>query len=302
MKQFKVVLCGEKPLAKRCLCHLLSLPHIKVIAACTRRQGDVWWGSQVFRDECSKSHIPIIKRSQLVDYEYDLLLSVLYPFIIETTHIAQARKLAVNLHEAPLPRWRGCNGYSHAILARDLMYGTTLHELATELDQGRVIASCHFALDPHLTAKELYDRTTEKSYKLFTSSISSIINDDLSYAECLDENKSFLNARQSLEPLKKLDRELDPLEFYNRVRAFDFVPWEPAFWVHNGHKTYAFVDGSTERKPLAVPSSLRSEFRKVMSAGVSNELTIITDFIRPIAVCSSEFYRKHFPIFQRPTD
>jgi methionyl-tRNA formyltransferase len=297
MGKIRVVFCGEKPLGVRCLDLLRSWRGVEIVAACTRAKAETWWGPQVFRPYCTENRIPLCRRSALRQLPYDLLVSVLYPFVIEGEHIARARNEAVNLHEAPLPRWRGCNGYAHAILAGDRRYGTTLHELVPVLDAGRTIASRSFSILPNETVKELYHRTTEESFGLFRESMRRVLCGKHTFVGAAPNEESFLNARNSLDALKPLAPEMPLAEVYRRARAFDFVPWEPAYWDVGRSRYYFFIGDSPDRHREAVAQLPRRTGRAVLGemSLTTTECSLIDGFDRPLVVCCEESYRRQYP-------
>jgi methionyl-tRNA formyltransferase len=68
----------------------------------------------------------------------DIIISVQYDKILKKQHIVRAKQIAINLHLAPLPEYRGCNQFSFAILNNDKIFGTTLHKLEEGIDSGPI--------------------------------------------------------------------------------------------------------------------------------------------------------------------
>ena len=68
----------------------------------------------------------------------DILISVQYHRILKKSHIDYG-KVAINLHMAPLPEYRGCNQFSFAILNGDQEFGTTFHILDEGIDNGDIL-------------------------------------------------------------------------------------------------------------------------------------------------------------------
>jgi len=224
------------------------MPDVTVAAVCTRVQNrPLWYGINPLPDYCHTNGISVVPIAHLEALEYDLLISVLYPFIIEGKHIMRAKRGAFNLHEAPLPRWRGCNGYSHAIMVGDRSYGTTLHVMAPELDAGGVIAVRTFPINPDETAKELYLRTSTHSLDLFKEWLPRIIAGENRPIPQSHVEESFLNGRASLQPYKELTADATFHEVYDRTRALDFLPWQPAYTTLNGGRYYLYLGDSPGR-------------------------------------------------------
>ena len=90
----------------------------------------------------------------------DLILSYTFPYRLPDTLLAVAPLGALNLHPAPLPRYRGPNPH-RMIHAGEPTIGATLHRMATEFDAGPTLSVQEAALpaDPTVeTVRALYDR------------------------------------------------------------------------------------------------------------------------------------------------
>ena len=81
-------------------------------------------------------NIPFTSRLEELK-QCDLLLSVQYGMILSAEDISKAG-VALNLHMAPLPEYRGCNQFSHAIMDGAKQFGTTIHQLVPEIDKGPI--------------------------------------------------------------------------------------------------------------------------------------------------------------------
>lgn len=97
--------------------------------------------------------------------EPDFYLSVLWPKIIPPD--ALAKHPYINLHPAPLPEYRGCNSYAHAIINGEEEYGVSLHYMVEGIDTGPVIASPRFPILPDDTGKSLHDRAQIQALAMF---------------------------------------------------------------------------------------------------------------------------------------
>jgi methionyl-tRNA formyltransferase len=298
MDNKKIIFMGEKPLGLKCLQLLRGMREVEVVAVCTRARGEVWWGRQEILDYCAAEKIPIIQRAEITGHVVDYLISVLYPFIIEPEYIRHARLGCFNLHEAPLPRWRGCNSYSHALLAGDSRYGTTLHELAPELDAGRIIAQRDFPIEPFETAKELYERTAVQSYQLAKEWFPRIMRGDSTAGTYPSRNASFLNPRDSLADLKYISLQTPTRKAFAKAAALDFVPWEPAFVTYGAEKYYLFIESSRGRESVTIPGA------EVFAAPAkladldwgTFEAVVVKGLPRTMIICKADLYENIYPL------
>jgi methionyl-tRNA formyltransferase len=230
----KIVFMGEKPFSAKCLKYLLK-QECKIVGIATRKETDVWWGKQVVREIADENKIPIIKRRDIKDLKPDILLSALYPFLIERDLIESVDS-AYNVHLAPLPEYKGCNCGSHALMNGDTRYGVTIHEMTPELDNGRVIDRQYFDLTLEDTAKTLYEKGCNLGYKMFKENILNILSGGIKFQEYYD-NGSEPTPRDSLEN-KQIPNTKDRRGVYNFVRALDFSPFEPAFFLGGKEKIH----------------------------------------------------------------
>jgi methionyl-tRNA formyltransferase len=226
---------GEKPLAEDCLRDLLQR-NCEILGVCTReKDAGLWWGKNRIKDIAYENEIPILKRSEVEKLKPDLLLSVLYPFIVEESVIASAGK-AFNLHLAPLPEYKGCNGGSHALMRGDKRFGVTLHEMTAALDRGRIVEKRYFSLSLEDTSKSLYQKAVKTGGEVWRDQIENILRGNPP-CEDIEDDGSQPNPRSSLDC--KLIPTQSPREtIYDFVRALDFEPHEPAYFMIHGEKFY----------------------------------------------------------------
>lgn len=293
-----LIFMGEKPLGLKCLRLLHEELNTRVSAVCTRSSGDLWWGEQDILPYCREQGIPVIPRKEIPDHVPDMLISVLYPFIVEAEYIRLASRGCFNLHEAPLPRWRGCNSYSHAILAGDAAYGTTLHDLSPELDAGCIVAKRMFPIVPGETAKELYGRTSCESFQLAREWFPRLLDGPVPLQEIDPREESFLNPRDSLVGVKRLTPGTGLADAVTVARALDFVPWEPAYIDYPDHRYYLFISDSLGRTGIPLPDA-----RALAEPGVLGELPwgdfavgVIDCGPRPLTICRADIYRSLYPL------
>lgn len=293
----RVVVLGEKPQGAQWLRFLLASEQFEIIAGVPRFGGVTWWGDDEFETILREHQIPVIRRAEVKNFDYEILWSLMYGFIIEGDLIEKAHWFGLNLHESPLPRYRGCNGYTHAILEDAVDYGTTFQFLAGDLDAGEIIDQELFDVVPGETAKELYIRTVEYSNRVFLRNMEAVAMRQVS-GRMNPVDGEPIRARSSLVALKAIDlaTTLDMRTLYRHVRALDFVPFEPAYTDAKGARFYWFVDGSTARTPHpeAEPATVStpSEAASLLSRGRTFR---IGGFIRDLIVMDADVYRENYP-------
>ena len=105
----------------------------------------------------------------LPDVDFDFLFSVANLHVLPDELITRARKLAVNFHDALLPRYAGLNATSWALMAQEKAHGVTWHEMTAAVDAGRIVRQACFDLADEETALSLNARCYEAGLASFRS-------------------------------------------------------------------------------------------------------------------------------------
>jgi len=246
---------GSKEIGTYCLDHLLrhgDTYEIDVVAVMSN-------GRQLGTEKTSvlslaQSHnIPIL--SELDDLlelpSLDFIVSVQYHEILRHRHIEKAEKLAINLHMAPLPEYRGSNQFSFAILHNRKEFGTTLHQLEPGVDDGAIIAERRFNIPVEATAKTLYERTLHESKMLFDEQIGRILGGRFTLIPqhfLVEERGTEFHYRKEIEQIKQIDLSWPEEKIDRHIRATWFPPFEPPYAMRNGEKISLTPDWRNELK------------------------------------------------------
>jgi methionyl-tRNA formyltransferase len=164
-----VCFVGARRLGLDCLAWLQD--RADVIAADVPESG--WWTDCDDRSELAALGIPLAAAADFRSLKPTLVVSVLAGYIFRAEDLAAYP--AVNLHPAPLPHYRGCNSYAHAIMNGDREYGVSLHYIDTGIDTGPVIASGSLPIHDDDTGRSLYDRAQDVAYDTFTEAMPRVL-------------------------------------------------------------------------------------------------------------------------------
>jgi methionyl-tRNA formyltransferase len=221
----RIVPLVAKQIGYRCLEHLLSVRDmwgVEVPAILFNPKAPY---SQEIRDLAKQENISIL--SALDDLsgvgEIDILFSIQYNQILKLQHLKSAR-VAINLHMAPLPEYRGCNQFSFAIVDGSTLFGTTLHLMDEGVDSGDIVAERRFPLPEGCFVKELLDLTFAESFTLFKESLGQIIRGEYTpipqekYIRSGERSVSF-HKRNEIELLKKIDLSWPEEKIKRHIRA-----------------------------------------------------------------------------------
>lgn len=173
--------------------------------------------------------------------KFDYIISVQYHKILKKTHIACANELAINLHMAPLPEYRGCNQFSYAIIDGAKEFGTTLHVIDEGVDSGDILAELRFPIPKECYVTELYSMTVEKSVELFSNNILTILSGEykrVPQESLVAERGTMLGYRADINKLKEIDLNWDKDKIVRHIRATSMPGFEPPYAIIDGQKFF----------------------------------------------------------------
>lgn len=249
----RIALLGSRPLSRRALRVLEADSAVEVPVVVTLPpEHDGWWDGSLWHlaEELEYETIPTEDVAEVLEYDVDYLLSVQYPQILGPELLEHPSEGAINLHQAELPRYRGSNVFVHSILkAREddhWRHGTTLHFMTEEVDAGDIIAQKFVDITEEDTSRSLYEKTENASVELLEETLPEMVSGrvrDLGTPQSEFSGPRYHFTQSDIEDKKEIEAsELrDPMRetaVYDRIRAFDFPPFEPAYTVLNGRKIH----------------------------------------------------------------
>ena len=129
---------------------------------------------------------------------------------------------------APLPEYRGCNQFSHAILNNEKQFGATIHEMSRKIDSGKIFYERRFYIPENIFVDQLYDLTKKYSYDIFHQSILDIVDGQINTIKgvsTLGRSENYYS-RESIKHYKIIDSKWDLQKQLNVFRAFFFPPFK----------------------------------------------------------------------------
>jgi natural product biosynthesis luciferase-like monooxygenase protein len=160
-------------------------------------------------------------RVELAPDEFDYLFSVANLRILPAGLLARARKLAINFHDGPLPRYAGLNATSWALLSQETSYAITWHEMTDSVDAGRIVRQVSVPVSAGDTALDLNARCYEAGLAGFAALTQDIVRGALTLVEQSGERSYFARERRP-DALGTLDFSRPARELCALVRALDF--------------------------------------------------------------------------------
>lgn len=240
-----IAFLGAKNIGLSCLKILIEKSknsYFKVDAVCTNMNNNVSVNEKII-GLAQENGIPVYDHvDDLLKMDmFDFIISIQYHVILKAKHLNRARELAINLHMAPLPDYRGCNQFSYAIIDNAKDFGTTLHAIDEGIDSGDIIAESRFKIPNGCFISQLYDITLNKSIELFENNIADIINGDYSLTpqeSLIEERGSMLGYRKDIQKLKQIDLSWSKDKIEAHVRATSMPGFEPPYFLLDGEKYY----------------------------------------------------------------
>lgn len=115
----------------------------------------------------ASGHYKDICISEDEDKKIDLVFSVFYDKIIKAWFIDKCDKV-LNIHNGPLPRYRGMSPINWALKNNEIKHGITIHEITPDIDGGPIYAQLEYSIYPEFDEViDIYKRALEYGWVLF---------------------------------------------------------------------------------------------------------------------------------------
>ena len=99
---------------------------------------------------------------------FDYLFSITNLEMLSPAIVARPRRLAINFHDGPLPRYAGLHATTWALLAGERDYAVTWHRMSSGVDEGEILIQEPVAIDPDVdTALTLNTKCYEAGIRSF---------------------------------------------------------------------------------------------------------------------------------------
>ena len=176
MSTKKIIFLGSKPIGYECFAYLIEkAPDLNLhIAGLLTQPRKEFGNGHDLTELALNNNISIFNGLDELP-ECDIIYSVQFHQILKQHDIDKARQIAVNLHMAPLPEYRGSNQFSFAIIDGKEEFGTTIHRIDTGIDSGDILFQKRFPIPAGCWVEDLYNTTYKASLNLFKQTLSNIV-------------------------------------------------------------------------------------------------------------------------------
>ena len=153
--------------------------------------------------------------------EFDYFFSVANLEVLPAALTGRARRLAINFHDGPLPRYAGLNAPAWALLHGEREHGVTWHEMTERVDAGRIVRQVKFPVAPDETALGLNARCWEAGLASFVELAHDVARRDLALTPQSGARTYFGRDRRPAA-LATIDLAQPARDIVALVRALDF--------------------------------------------------------------------------------
>ena len=242
----RVLYLGQKPIGERCFELLLDAGGIEVAGAVSNPEASAWWGSAGVRERAEAEGIPFLANTERAEDEIEAmirdrgaeaLVSVQHTWVLPGRLLDAVDGRAFNLHNAPLPEYKGYNAANHAILNDERRFAATVHWMAEEVDAGEAAFVESFPVPDGVTAAELYELAADAGLRAFARLVDALARGEEVPQEPLRGESRFY-PREAIDELRLIADPGDPDEVDRKARAFHFPPFEPAYFLVDGEKRH----------------------------------------------------------------
>lgn len=262
--KFSAVIIGGSTLPIRCGEILLNAGHEVYAVSSTDAEVAKWADGHGVSLFSSANDL-----AAKVDKPFDYLFSIVNQQILKEEILRLPRKLAINYHDAFLPRYAGTHATSWALINQETVHGISWHIITDLVDGGDILRQREVSISGDDTAFTL----NTKCYEAATEAFSDLV-DDLSTGKLLRltqdlKKRTFFPRLQRPPDGGVISWASSSAEIYSLVRALNFGPHLNAL----GVAKVAFGDNLLIVEEVGV-----SEIRSQSLAGTINEIGL--DFLR----------------------
>jgi len=168
---------------------------------------------------CGNYRIPVIYESRINSNDFlekvkgmdiDLIISVAAPVIFKKDIIQLPTYGCMNIHHAPLPKYRGMMPNFWQMYNNEKRVGMTIHEINPKIDDGRIILQKEVDIAPGETLDTLIKRTKRIGAHLMIEAIEMIRSDKVKYVDNKEAEGSYFSfpTREDVREFKKRGKKL----------------------------------------------------------------------------------------------
>ena len=129
------------------------------------------WAAEKNLTIADSGHYKDLENVSGPEWSVDLAISVFYDKIIKAWFIEKCRRI-LNIHNGPLPKYRGVSPINWALKNGEVEHGITIHEITPGIDDGPIVAQLKYSIYPEFDEViDVYKRSIEYGWSLFQATM-----------------------------------------------------------------------------------------------------------------------------------
>ena len=238
----KIIFAATPDIALKSFKYFIDLPEYEVLALITQKAKNQNRGNKIVERNITK----MAKENNITVFEPDKIskdteiiekLKTLKPDFIITFAFGQILSQEVidipkfgiiNLHASLLPKYRGANPISQAIMDGCTYSGVTTMKTALELDAGDICLQEKIEITPEMNVIELMEKISDISPKLLDKTLKGLYNSTLTPTKQNSEEATF--TKKIKKEQKQIDWSMSAVDLHNKIRAM--------YKINTNHTTY----------------------------------------------------------------
>lgn len=285
----RLLFIGSKNMGCLALEELLrqELSPVAVVARWDDPQPDQWYGSVSRTAEANG--LPLLKPTNINEPSFveevkalqpDLMLTCFYPKLFKKALLSIPPLGSLNLHFAPLPRYRGSFPGAWAIINGESEHGVTLHHMAPGVDNGPIFAQRMVPISQQDTGQSLYAQCEEAGAALLREEIPNLKAGTIR-ATPQDEDRALYYDR-NIPYGRVVNFGWRAQQVYDYVRGLTFPPFPNPYSYLNGRQFTVqqlshTEEGQAEMPPGTVLSANAEQILVQCGDGRAAALTAVND-------------------------
>lgn len=152
---------------------------------------------------CIENNVDYIESGNHLDIKnldgVDLVMSVFYGKIIKGDFINKTKNI-INLHNAPLPKYRGVRPINWALKNNEKFHGVTIHKITPGIDDGPILGKVTYPIFPEIEeVRDVYNKSLDYGWMLFIDVMSKFDYVIKNTYEQSNEDSSYYSNKQIIE-------------------------------------------------------------------------------------------------------
>ncbi len=186
-------LIGSKNLSVKVLEELIKQKHtvLGIFSEDHKKEMKIWHeqlGHDSLKQKAKEFDIPIFEKTSinsskmiqiLTEMNLDIIFCVQGSEMLKETVLNIPKLGCYNLHNAYLPKNRGCFPMAWAIINGESFGGLTIHKMLSGVDDGPIVSQIQVPIEENETGKSMYQKVSDTGFLLFKKTLEKF--DDFSF-------------------------------------------------------------------------------------------------------------------------